>query len=155
MPASFEHSKRWLCGGALSLLFFACHTTISTPDLRSAMQTYDRLIQKTDADSIAQLYTIDGELGAAARGRDSIRKFLLRFKDFKVLEQLSTIDSIHTNHDTGYVSGTFHQRTIMPVHDSTNAKHEHDTVTIHGNFRSVWISVPEYGWQIRRMETDR
>jgi hypothetical protein len=44
--------------------------------MEQAMQKYDRYILKMDVDSIALLYTPDGELGKMARGRDSIRRFL-------------------------------------------------------------------------------
>jgi len=37
-------------------------------------------LQKTDADSIAYMFTPDGELGNVAKGRDSIRHFLSSFK---------------------------------------------------------------------------
>lgn len=142
-----------------ALLFFAfiimisCHGVSPTPDLTTALATYDRLILKTDADSIALLYTIDGDLGNKAHGRDSIRTFLLQFKDFKVLEQHSTIDSISAGQDTGFIAGHYQQRVIVPVKDSLNPAHIHDTVTAKGSFRSTWIQVPEYGWQIRKMET--
>jgi hypothetical protein len=141
------------------LLFFAfiimlsCHGISPTPDLTSALATYDRLILKTDADSIALLYTVDGDLGTKAHGRDSIRTFLLQFKDFKVLEQQSTIDSISAGQDTGFIAGHYHQKVIIPVKDSLNPSHSHDTVSLKGSFRSTWIQVPEYGWQIRKMET--
>ena len=109
------------------LLVLACHKPMANTELKSAMQTYDRLILKTDADSIAMLYTADGDLGNAVHGRDSIRNFLNRFKDYKVIEQTSVIDSIHITGDTGRISGTFH---------------------------SVWINIPDYGWEIRKFETN-
>ena len=45
-------------------------------EVQDAMQHYDRLIKKMDADSIALLYTEDGDLGGIAHGRDSIRRYL-------------------------------------------------------------------------------
>jgi hypothetical protein len=131
-------------GLATVIWFASCHNPPSRPDLRAAMQEYDRLILKTDGDSIAQLYTIDGDLGSVAHGRDSIRKFLYKFKDFKVLEQVSAVDSIRATPDTGFVAGSYHQKVILP---------NHDTVSVKGMFSSIWIMVPEYGWQIRKMET--
>jgi hypothetical protein len=122
----------------------SCQNPPARPDLRAAMEEYDRLIRKTDADSIALLYAVDGDLGSMAHGRDSIRKFLYKFKDFKVLEQESTIDSVRTTPDTGFLAGSYHQKVIIPGHD---------TVSVKGMFSSTWILVPEYGWQIKKMET--
>jgi hypothetical protein len=115
--------------------------------LRTAMNNYDRLILKTNGDSIALLYTIDGDLGNMAHGRDSIRKFLYRYKDFKVLEQVSTIDLIRVFLDTGFITGSYRQKVIVP---NNNAR---DTVSVKGNFQSTWIMVPDFGWQIKKMET--
>jgi len=129
------------------VFFTACRNFHTDPDLRTAMNTYDRLILKTDGDSIALLYTIDGDLANMAHGRDSIRMFLYRFKDFKVLEQVSTIDSMRIFLDTGFITGSYHQKVIVP---NNNAG---DTVSVKGNFKSKWILVPEYGWQIKKMET--
>ena len=143
-----------LCTIPITFLLLACHKPMSNSDLKSAMQTYDRLILKTDADSIALLYTIDGDLGNAVHGRDSIRNFLNRFKEYKVLEQVSKIDSISIAGDTGRISGTFHQRTIIPIYDSLNTRHVQDTISVNGTFHSVWINIPEYGWEIRKFETN-
>ena len=62
----------------------SCNHSRSRDGVEEAMHTYDRLILKMDVDSIALLYTPDGDLGKIAHGRDSIRRFLARFKDFKV-----------------------------------------------------------------------
>jgi len=137
-----------------AMIITSCHRPKGNTDLKSAMQNYDRLILKTDADSIAMLYTADGDLGNAVHGRDSIRNFLNRFKDYKVIEQTSVIDSIHITGDTGRISGTFHQRTIIPIHDTLNTAHIQDTITVNGTFHSVWINIPEYGWEIRKFETN-
>lgn len=138
---------------SLVMLYYCYRKIPSPPDIHEAMATYDRLILKTDADSIALLYMGDGELGNKVQGRDSIRKFLQQFKNFKVLEQHSTIDSLSLDQDTGYMSGRYHQRVIVPVQDSLDPQHKHDTVTVNGKYSSVWIRLPEYGWKIKRMET--
>jgi SnoaL-like domain len=138
----------------LLVLLYYCHRKLpSPPDIHDAMATYDRLILKTDADSIALLYMAEGDLGNKVHGRDSIRKFLQQFKNFKVLQQHSTIDSLSLDQDTGYMSGRYHQEVIVPVQDSLNPKHRHDTVNVNGKFASVWIRLPEYGWRIQKMET--
>ncbi len=137
----------------LVMILVSCHRPKGNSDLRAAMQTYDRLILETDADSIALLYTVDGDLGNTVHGRDSIRNFLNRFKEYKVLEQVSKIDSLIITGDTGRISGTFHQRTIIPIHDTLNTGLVQDTVSVSGTFHSVWINIPEYGWEIRKFET--
>lgn len=130
------------------LIFGSCRNPPDTPDLREAMIKYDRLILKTDADSIALLYANDGQLGDIAKGPDSIRRFLFKFKDFKVLTQISTIDTICRIRDSGYNAGRYFQRVIVPHQNSA------DTVSVKGNFKSVWIRIPEYGWRIKKMQTE-
>ena len=135
-----------LCLIGSVLLVGACRRPSSTLQLSDAMHTYDRLILKTDGDSIALLYAVDGDLGSIAHGRDSIRQFLSKFKQFKVLEQVSIIDSEHIDHGIGYLSGTYHQKVVVPA--TTR-----DTVTVKGRFFATWIQNTEYGWQIKKMET--
>lgn len=49
------------------------------------MKHYDDLIMNVHADSIAMLYTEDGDPGGIAHDRDSIRNFLPGFKNTQVL----------------------------------------------------------------------
>jgi hypothetical protein len=135
----------WILTGWL--IIGSCRNRPDTKNLREAMQTYDRLILKTDADSIALSYTVDGELGEMALGRDSIRRFLYKFKDFKVLHQVSLIDTINIHQDTGYLAGSYQQRVIVP-HQLSG-----DTVSVKGNFQSTWIWTPGNGWLIKKMQT--
>lgn len=117
----------------------------SRETVERAMKYYDHLILTTDADSIALLYTPDGELGNEAVGRDSIRKFLYKFKDFKVLYQTSFADSILMRDDTAILKGIYHQKTIVPPND---------TVSVKGTFIEKWIWFKGKGWLIKRMETN-
>ncbi len=139
-----------LCFQAISFLFvLICLTECSYAQksktaLIMKMKDYDRLILKTDADSISLLFNPDGKLGDVARGRDSIRKFLYRFKDFKVLYQLSTADAVTIINDTAYVSGSYHQQTIIP---------RSDTISVHGTFTSIWEWTYKNGWLIQRIDT--
>jgi hypothetical protein len=128
-------------------VFGSCGHSPDNEELTGAMKNYDRLILKTDADSIALLYTVDGQLGDVARGRDSIRKFLYKFRDFKVLVQTSTIDTVQITRDTGYLAGSYFQRVIVPNQAAG------DTVSVKGNFQSTWIKVEGYGWLIKKMQT--
>ena len=108
-----------------------------------AMKQYDHLILKLDADSIALLYTPDGDLGAIAHGRDSIRKFLLTFKNIKVLSQASTTDTIKIYGDTSLQKGMYYQSALV------NNK---DTVAVKGEYTATWLWMHKGGWHIRRME---
>ncbi len=111
--------------------------------VETAIKKYDRLILKTNPDSIALLYTTDGELGNMAVGRDSIRNFLNRFNNYKVLMQDSKTSFITINRDTAFQTGTYHQKVIVP---------SGDTVSVKGIFNVKWIWTKSI-WQIRRMDT--
>ena len=129
----------------LITVFSACRATGHTPEsVEQAMQKYNRYILKMDVDSIALLYAPDGELGKMARGRDSIRRFLENFKNYKVLSQSSKTSLIKISHDTALQSGQYTQKVIIP---------ENDTVTVKGLFSTNWIWIDSTGWHIQRMET--
>ena len=126
-------------------LLFSCNTSKhSEASVRSAMQLYDHYIQKLDADSIALLYTPDGDLGTIAHGRDSIRKFLLNFKNVNVLSQHSTTESIKITGDSSLQKGKYQQVVVVA---------EKDTITVKGEYTASWQWIPRSGWHIKRMET--
>ena len=108
------------------------------------MKQYNHLIQKLDADSIALLYAPDGNLGNIAHGRDSIRNFLLTFKNLKVLSQTSTTEFLKVNRDTSLQKGTYHQIVVVAAKDTVNVK---------GEYTALWVWIPKSGWHIKRMET--
>ena len=108
------------------------------------MNQYDHYIQSMDVDSIALLYSPDGDLGNMAHGRDSIRKFLDKFKNFKVLSQTSTTESIKSMRDSTLQKGIYHQTVIVPVND---------TVTVKGEYNATWVWLSKVGWHLKRMET--
>lgn len=125
--------------------YFSCTSSKhSASTVEAAMHEYDRLIKNMDADSIALLYTPNGELGKMAKGRDSIRNFLLSFKDLHVLSQLSLTDSLHISKDSAYQTGTYKQIVLL------NSK---DTVTVKGRYFANWLWLPKTGWHIQRMDT--
>ena len=113
-------------------------------EVEQAMKQYDHLILKMDTDSIALLYTDDGDLGNMAHGRDSIRKFLAGFKNMKVISQSSTTDTITINGDTSLQKGLYHQTVIVA---------EKDTVKVKGTYTATWLWKQQDGWHIKRMET--
>lgn len=131
--------------GVVFILLFSCNTSRhNNKGVQSAMNQYDHYIQTMDVDSIALLYTPDGDLGTMAHGRDSIRKFLDKFKSFKVLSQTSTTDSINSMRDSTIQKGIYHQTVIVPVND---------TVTVKGEYTATWVWLPKKGWHLKRMET--
>jgi SnoaL-like domain len=124
------------------LCFGSCTSEHNEKSVGEAMELYDHLIQKMDTDSIALLYTPDGDLGGIALGRDSIAKFLATFKNFKVLSQSSTSKTVVINHDTAVQTGSYLQTVITP---------SHDTVHVKGDYVTTWQWMN--GWHIKRMRT--
>ena len=109
-----------------------------------AMKQYDHLIKNMDADSIALLYTPDGDLGDVAHGRDSIRKFLLSFRNVSVLSQSSTTNFLEINGDSSLQKGTYLQTVYIPGKD---------TIKVKGEYTANWLWMPPGEWHIRRMIT--
>ena len=112
--------------------------------VEQAMKRYNHLILGMNADSIARIYAPEGELGGIAKGRDSIRRFLEGFKNFRVLSQSSQTNSILIEKDSAIQKGSYRQTVILP---------SKDTVTVKGNFNACWIWQEGSGWLIRRMNT--
>jgi hypothetical protein len=128
----------------ISSILFSCNTTQKNEKgVESAMNLYNHYIQKMEPDSIALLFTTDGNLGNIASGRDSIRNFLSNFKDFKVLSQTSITKLIKINRDSTVQQGDYHQTTIIP---------KNDTVKVSGTFTANWIH-SKSGWHLKRMLT--
>jgi hypothetical protein len=97
-----------------------------------------------DADSIALLYAPDGDLGNIAHGRDSIRSFLLTFKNLKVLSQTSNTEFLKVSGDTSLQKGKYHQTVVVAAKD---------TVNVRGEYTATWVWISKSGWHIKRMET--
>lgn len=113
-------------------------------EIIAGMNTYDSLLQKMDGNSISLLYAPDGELGDVAKGRDSIRRFLKKFAEFKVLSNRSVTDSVKMSGDSALQKGVYTQVTILP---------SKDTAHLTGQFESHWIWLPKEGWKIKKMIT--
>ena len=141
-PSKFQNL---LITAFYSLTILICHAQNKTrAGVEQAMKTYDRFILNMNTDSIAMIYASDGELGKMAKGRDSIRSFLNRFKDFRVLSQTSETEKITIDQDTATQTGRYTQTVIIP---------SKDTVSVKGSFNTLWIWSGTSGWLIRRMET--
>ena len=129
---------------AFSLCISNCKTNHNSSGIIDGMSHYDRLLEKMDFDSIALQYTPDGELGDVAKGRDTIRNFLKKFSEYRVLSNNSITDSIKIFGDTAIQKGTYKQVTILPTKDTAHIK---------GQFETHWIWNPKDGWKISRMTT--
>jgi hypothetical protein len=108
----------------------ACSKRYSEADVQAAMKHYDQLIKKMDYDSIALTYTLDGQLGNVAHGRDSIRNFLKRFVNVEVLTQESITGSIEMRGDSAIQKGRYRQVAVIA---------RKDTVRPQGTFTAVWL----------------
>jgi len=125
-------------------VFDCCNMHNKKHEIELALKTYDRLVLKMDADSIAMMYTVDGELGDIARGRDSIKKFLSKFVNVKALAASSSSDRIEITNDTALQSGKYEQIDLVNNKDTVNPK---------GTYVAKWIWNKEEGWRIRSMAT--
>ena len=126
------------------LLLISCKQEHSQTEIEAAMNQYDHLIQKMDADSIALLFTPDGNLGDIAKGQDSIRKFLASFKNVKVISTKSITKTIELSGDSSIQKGTYQQVDIIDGKD---------TVRVKGEFTAKWLWLSEIGWRIKSMKT--
>lgn len=123
---------------------FSCSHNHNKNEIETAMRLYDHLILKMDADSIAWLYTPDGNLGDIAQGRDSIRKFLSTFKNVRVLSQSSETSSIEITGDSSVQKGRYRQVVLVPGKD---------TIRVKGEFTANWLWNASDGWHIKHMAT--
>jgi hypothetical protein len=128
----------------LLFVFMAWLPPHKNQEIESAMNQYNRYILSMNTDSIASIFTPDGDLGDVAHGRDSIKRFLYRFKEFKVLSQTSATNMIAVSGDSATQQGMYWQTTIVPPND---------TVHVKGNFTTQWIWLAGSGWKIKRIDT--
>ena len=120
------------------------NTRHNRTDIESAMQHYDAMILNLDADSIAIVYTKDGNLGDIAVGRDSIKRFLSSFKNIRVLSQNSQTKTIDIIHDTAIQEGTYSQSDLIAGKD---------TIRVKGTYKAKWQWNMGEGWKLKYMTT--
>jgi hypothetical protein len=113
-------------------------------NIGNALNKYDLFILKTNADSIASLFTIDGNLGNMAMGRDSIRKFLLKFKNVKVLSVHTNPSNLIKEGDLFHQTGNYMQTAILP---------KGDTVQVSGKIDFWWIELTKGVFFIKKVTT--
>ena len=129
------------------LLGLGCGTH-GAPDLNQSLARYNGYVRLEQADSIAEMYTLNGELlvpgRAPLQGPDSIRAFLAAFTNVRVDSSAMWADSISVT-DSGVVQwgGYFQIATVAgqpPVQAS-------------GHFVALWLLSPDGHWFLRRMGT--
>ena len=136
------------CQISLLLVFLglacATHAPHQQREVEAAMQQYDRYILSVDVDSMALLFTKDGNLGNIARGQDSIRRFLAKFKSVRVLSMASTTDAIVLTGDSSTQRGSYRQTAVLSARD---------TVRVNGDYVARWQWFPKQGWRLKSMQT--
>ena len=128
-----------------TLFIWQCATLKPTnKDIETALNHYDNLIKKVDGDSIALMYTLNGDLGNSAHGRAAIKKMLDGFKTFKVLEQKSTSNSIQINGESALQKGFYNQVAVVGK----------DTYRIKKPFTVHWQWTNKKEWLIKRFDAE-
>lgn len=126
------------------LLLAACQENHKKKEIEKTMKLYDHFIEQMNMDSLALMYTADGDLGTMAHGRDSIRNFLGTFKNVHVLSQHSVTRSIEINADSSIQKGSYKQVAVID---------NKDTIKVKGDYMVNWIWNKKEGWRIKKMVT--
>jgi len=113
----------------------------------AAMEHYTALIRAVASDSIAAMYTEDGELLEAGmaplRGPKEIREFLAQFDGKVVVDSASTVsDDVEVFGTTAYQWGSFSQ--VARVQDQPPGKFS-------GRYVARWRRTPEGQWKLTRL----
>ncbi|MFS8083645.1 MAG: hypothetical protein ACMG51_09345 [Ginsengibacter sp.] len=128
-----------------AIIFFSCATSKhEEKNVEATMQYYNHLIRNLDADSIALLFTPDGNLGGIAKGRDSIRRFLSTFKNIEVLSQRSSTNFLKITKDSALQKGLYWQQDVVNKKDTFNVK---------GEFTARWQKFGKENWLLKEMQT--
>lgn len=135
-----------------SILFIAASMIACSDrkaEIENAMKQYDRLTFHMAADSLADSYTLNGELSRKGMklivGRDSIRKFLNSFNDKNIhlISNSTKAQSIIFKGDTATVDGTYEQKAKLA---------QGDTGVYSGTFTAKWLKENGH-WLIAKMYT--
>jgi hypothetical protein len=128
----------------IAVIFASCHKNQHDKnEIEAAMKNYDRLLQKMDADSIAMLFTPDGDLGDQAHGRTWIKRYLGSFQNVHVLSQVSTTSSIEMMGDSSIHKGIYQQVDLI----------SYDTIRVKGEFTVKWLWDKHERWLISSIRT--
>ncbi len=126
----------------------AAQTAADSGSVAAALERYAGLLRRQASDSIAGLFTDDGELVDARRppivGPGAIRAFLGSFSAYHVLADTMTAATLDVHGDSALQTGRYWQQVQLPVGD---------TVVAQGGFRILWLRDGHGGWRLRRMGT--
>jgi ketosteroid isomerase-like protein len=115
-------------------------------EVESTLARYADLVGRVANDSIAALYTSDGELLGTnmrtIRGPDSIRVFLSSFANVRVDTARMRSDGISILGNEAVQWGTYAQTATVPGRG---------TVNVQGRFVAHWLRQPDGTWRLRRM----
>ena len=132
----------------ISISINSCSETSVKTSPQDVIKKYERLVLEMKADSIAQLFTTDAEIGhedqSPVRGRDSIYSFLSSFKNVRVVDNHDQVVSSSITDDSAIVNGNYTQRVIVSGKD---------TVNVAGKFTANMIRDENRNWLISKMRT--
>jgi len=115
---------------------------------QDTIRKYERFVLEMKADSIAQLFTTDAEVGhenqPVIKGRDSIYSFLSSFKNVRVISNRDYIESSSVKNDSAIVDGHYKQTVIIS---------NKDTVSVAGKFTAIMVRDKNKTWFIAKMKT--
>ena len=88
----------------ISISVYSCSETSVKTSPQDVIKKYERFVLEMKADSIAQLFTTDAEIGhedqSPVRGRDSIYSFLSSFKNVRVVDNHDQVVSSSIRDDS-------------------------------------------------------
>ena len=132
----------------ISISVYSCSETSVKTSPQDVIRKYERLVLEMKADSIAQLFTTDAEIGhedqSPVRGRDSIYSFLSSFKNVRVVDNHDQVVSSSITDDSAIVNGNYNQTMIVSGKD---------TVNVGGKFTANMICDKNRNWLISKMRT--
>ena len=147
-------------GGTLLLALTACTTPKAAPPaaptsaattaaaaatIEATYQRYDDFIRQVNGDSLASLYTADGQMiGTNAQGPAEIAKFFRGFANVKVETQNHQTDAITVADSLAVHWGRYRQRAVVG---------KQPPIDVSGRFVIEWHLQPDGRWLIRRLMT--
>lgn len=145
--------RRCLQIPAVTAVVVGCSTARPADDLAqldAGLRHYADMVAAMSHDSIAGLFTADGELwhenDPALVGPDAILKHLRSFRGFQVVANELRPESTWVQGDAGFQRGQFSQRVRVPARD---------TIQVAGTFLAEWRRQPGGQWRMRRMRTTK
>jgi len=134
----------------ISISIYSCSETTVKTSPQDLIKKYERLVLEMKADSIAQLFTTDAEIGhedqSPVSGRDSIYSFLSSFKNVRVISNHDEITSSAIKNDSATVNGSYTQTVVVSGKD---------TVNVAGKFTANMIRDKNRNWRMSKMRPGR